>query len=412
MSTLETLTVGDAPIIVLRRITGDLTISGWDRPELQIRGRARHDPQIEQIGETIQVDTQGDCVIQAPLQSEFHIKQIDGDAAIRMVLGALELDRINGDFNLSSVGPTRLGQVNGDVHIRAVAGTLQIEQVSGDCRVHQIAGDAQLGSIHGDLTVTAVVGNVDARVDGDARLMLMLARGQQVTVETHGDLNCLVPTDASLRAELEANGDIRVKHLGDAPRARHGTLSVVTGDGAALLNLKASGDLRLIGTDAHLRGAEFGFDPEVSEEMSRRATELSQQITEQVESQVNAFSRELEEKLSRMGNDEEMANKIQERVTSALRKAEEKMAEAMRKVEIRSQEAERRAYEQDNRRRKGYAWQTPPTPPMPSAPPPPAAPKRSAATDEERMIILRMVEQGKISIDQAEKLLAALNGNR
>jgi hypothetical protein len=81
-----------------------------------------------------------------------------------------------------------------------------------------------------------------------------------------------------------------------------------------------------------------------------------------------------------------------------MRRAEEKLAEAMRKMEQRTQESE-------GRRRKG-GW----TPP----PPPPAAPKpkRSPATEEERMLILRMVEQGKLSVEQAEKLLAALNGGK
>ena len=44
--------------------------------------------------------------------------------------------------------------------------------------------------------------------------------------------------------------------------------------------------------------------------------------------------------------------------------------------------------------------ETPPPPPPPSDP----------VTDEERMSILRMVEQKKISIAEAEKLLAALEG--
>ena len=100
-----------------------------------------------------------------------------------------------------------------------------------------------------------------------------------------------------------------------------------------------------------------------------------------------------------MGDNEEMANKIQERVGMALRRAEEKLAEAMRKMEVR----------EGDRRRKGYGWQTP-VPPTPPTPPAPPAPKRSPASDEERMIILRMVEEGKISVEQAEKLLSALNG--
>jgi hypothetical protein len=39
---------------------------------------------------------------------------------------------------------------------------------------------------------------------------------------------------------------------------------------------------------------------------------------------------------------------------------------------------------------------------------PPAEP----VSDEERMLILRMLEQGKISVADAEQLLAALEGKR
>ena len=93
--------------------------------------------------------------------------------------------------------------------------------------------------------------------------------------------------------------------------------------------------------------------------MSQRTAELGQQITSQVESQMGALTRDLEEKFSRMGNNEEMAQRIQERVTSALRRAEEKLAEAMRKMEVRTQESNQRMTDAESRRRKGYGWQTP-----------------------------------------------------
>jgi ElaB/YqjD/DUF883 family membrane-anchored ribosome-binding protein len=176
-----------------------------------------------------------------------------------------------------------------------------------------------------------------------------------------------------------------------------------------MLELSADGDILLMGGEVRSFGAggvfDAGVSEEMSEEMARRAAELGQQIAQQVESQVSVLTRELEEKLSRMGDNEEMANKIQDRVSSALRRAEEKLAETLRKMEVRSE---------GDRRRKGYSWQTSPVPPVPPAPPvPPMAPPQARpkqASDEERMMVLRMVEQGKLSIEEAEKLLAALNG--
>jgi hypothetical protein len=51
----------------------------------------------------------------------------------------------------------------------------------------------------------------------------------------------------------------------------------------------------------------------------------------------------------------------------------------------------------------------PHTPYMHMPPPPPAPkPKPNPASAEERLMVLRMVEEGKISVEQAEKLLAAM----
>ena len=62
--------------------------------------------------------------------------------------------------------------------------------------------------------------------------------------------------------------------------------------------------------------------------------------------------------------------------------------------------------------REAAAPPAPPIPPAAPKAPAPPKPKRTPATDEERMLILRMVEQGKLSVEQAEKLLLALSGGK
>jgi hypothetical protein len=57
----------------------------------------------------------------------------------------------------------------------------------------------------------------------------------------------------------------------------------------------------------------------------------------------------------------------------------------------------------------------PPIPPVSPMPPvPPAAPARpvkdSRVSEEERLTVLRMLQEKKISIEEAEKLLEALEG--
>jgi hypothetical protein len=122
--------------------------------------------------------------------------------------------------------------------------------------------------------------------------------------------------------------------------------------------------------------------------------------------------------LANLGSGDELATRVQEKVQSAMRRAEQQLGEAMRNAERRAAEAERRAAEMDARQRKrdqnwGFTPPYPPTPPRPPVPPtPPKAPKAKGnnVNDEERLMILRMVSEGKLSVEQAEQLLAALNG--
>ena len=180
---------------------------------------------------------------------------------------------------------------------------------------------------------------------------------------------------------------------------RHGTLTFERAPALARLVLEAEGNILLRG--ATPRGfAEADFAGTIEEEMALRSVEITQQITSQLETQVNELSRQLDDKLARISTDDVLATSIQEKVQVAMRRAEEKLAEAIRKVEQRTQEAE-------GRRRKPVGWVAPPAPP-----PGPSKARRTPATDEERMMILRMVEQSKISVEQAEKLLAALNGGK
>ena len=108
--------------------------------------------------------------------------------------------------------------------------------------------------------------------------------------------------------------------------------------------------------------------------------------------------------MATLGSGDEIAAKVQIQIQNVLRAAETKIAAATRRAEDQARAAERRAERQAGFRH-GTGPIIPPVPPRPPQPKPPAGP-----TDEERMQVLRMLEEGKISVEQAEKLLAAMGG--
>jgi len=230
---------------------------------------------------------------------------------------------------------------------------------------------------------------------------------QNCQIEAGGDILCRLPDNANATIQATTGGEIAVKRLPAPVRRAEHELVFSIGSGETLLTLNAGGDITLLGQGAEGEngwnadfGADFGAD------FAERAAQIAQQVAGQVERQMEHLSRHLDEKLSRVGNSDDIAVRVQERVQSALRKAEEKIAETMRHTEQRIREAESRANVAQGA--PGSPWRgVQPPPPRPPQPPRPAkAP--APVNDEERRMILRMVSEGKISVEQADQLLAAL----
>ena len=365
MGATQLLQCSATPTLTLRSVEGNLSLSGWDRQEIQVRTNADNEGlRIETSEDGFVLVCEGDLWLQAPVQSTVVIAAVEGNASISLLLGGLT-----------------------------------IEKIEGNAQIAKVAGDVQLALVEGNLALDEVGGNLSATVEGNAKVQTALPAGQQVKVVAEGSIVCEAPQDAGGVFVLKAGGHMRVKGFGDERSARSGELRFERAPADATVTLQADGNITLRGIQLRpFDGAEFAGS--IEDEMALRSVEITQEISAQIESQVGELSRQLDDKLSRLGSNEELAVSIQERVQAAMRRAEEKLAEAMRKMEQRTQESE-------TRRRKG-GWTSPPPPPPPAAP----KPKRAPATDEERMMILRMVEQGKLSVEQAEKLLAALNSGK
>jgi hypothetical protein len=83
----------------------------------------------------------------------------------------------------------------------------------------------------------------------------------------------------------------------------------------------------------------------------------------------------------------------------------------MRRAEDKMRSAERRSMHMGIKvGRFGATIDRPSVPPVPPIPPMPPRGGVDPVTDDERLVILKMLQDKKISLQEAEKLLAALEG--
>jgi hypothetical protein len=283
--------------------------------------------------------------------------------------------------------------------------------------------------VGGNLDVRDVDGELSVTAGGNGRVRLRQINGDDFQVSVGGSLNCRVSEAVSLQVSLtSAAGSIRVKVPGQSAVIQENTYTLTLGSGAGRMALSAGGTIFFTSQAADWGDVDDEDDAGddfagVSDEFTRQ---VSQQIQSQVEAQMQTLTRQINEQvdslsttLGKAGLSAADADRIMQRAREtsqeASARAQEKLRRAQERLERKVAAAQRKA-EQRNDRRYGahrhswsFEWPRPPAPP--GAPRPPGGPSdQEPVKDEERLTILRMLEQKKITLEQAEQLLAALEG--
>ena len=434
-----TLDLDETTHIVIDGVGGDLRLSGWDQNQFLAESSDDRSLHVNQSNGELTMHASADCTVRIPRGAPISVRNIGGDARVKSIEAALTIGRVGGDLSLRQVGDTEVGHVGGDVKAKKVEGFLHLDATGGDAQASGVAGDVVARSVGGDLYLRDIEGGLAVRAGGDVALNVAFQPEHEYGISAGGDLTLRLPPDTSVRIDINAGGDIDVGVPGARVEGQLRQRTVILGSGAVPVRAQAGGDVSVTGLAADPSamgdfGEQFGDDLGVMAE--EFASQMESQINAQIESMMPDFEKLMAERLKDVEHhfEHHFSGSQAEEIASKARRAAEKIEEkarrqadkARRQAETAARHAERQVESARRRaeqaaRRQGenaqhmrHAWNFGPRPPMPPAPPvPPRAPlppmpPAEAVTDEERMVILRMVEQGKISVADAEKLLAAL----
>ncbi len=362
----KTISAGRAPKIIIESIGGDLSLVGWEGDDILLKADddGMH---ISQDGDQVNLSCDDDLSLRVPKAASILINKIGGDASIRGVMGGIELKEIGGDLSIRDVDSVSIDTVHADFSLRGAKGHLSIKSANSDVSIRDVDGNVNLDTVADDLALRDVRGNVNANVAEDVVMYLNPQAGNVYSVTAGDDILLVMPPKANATLTLNAD-QIEVDWKG-VEKDEDATSRVITlGDGSATMTLNAGGDIRVSNkADAGESAEDFGNFAGIGLDWSGFGERISRHVTE------------------------------------ATQRAQRKVEEAARRIENKTREAERRS-----RRGKGglvmgpWNWDfSPKGVPMPPKP---------QASDEERMVILKMLQEKKITSEEAEKLLTALEG--
>lgn len=412
-----------APEVIIGEVHGDLQIKGWDRAEVAVKANP-DDLTLEEQDDAISLSCRGSCAIRLPHGATVRAERVHGNVRVKLLEDQLSIDEVNGSLVLRSVGETQLGSVHGELTAKYVLGDLQADSVSGNLSLRDVQGDCIVDEIGGNLDLRDVEGNIQTSAKGNARIRLSIMSGDNYEINAGGNVNCRIPDTASVHLKLSSGAQvIKVRLPKETKDFQAEDCELKLGNGEVPVSISTGGMIFLTAeesdwTRSDRQDADFeeglgGFSEDFDEQ-------IAQQVEAQIEAQMEALNRQLSEQMATLsasitkaGLSEEKAEEIlrqaqvsserataraQEKMRRAQEKLERKLEAARRRSELKAQAAERRA-----QARGKPSWNFEWGPPAPE-------PAKEPVSDEERLMILRMLEQKKISLEEAEELLAALEG--
>jgi hypothetical protein len=370
----RTIEASDNPRIIVRECLGSLTVHGSSEGEITLNvGDEDNEVNLEREGDTVSFSAPADCTLICPSGTTLTAGRVLGNLRVQGVKGPLDAKVVHGNVTLRMVGSVSMDEVLGNLSVHEVAGSLTAGEVKGNARASGVTEGLTLTEVGGNLTTEELEGGLHAEtVRGNVQLGPPFSPETIYRVSGSGNMIVRVPIDASLRVAVRARGNIHSDVMGLELEGEDGEVRGSLGGGEAALEADVKGKVSF-------RPVEAGdpFEAGVGLE------DLGAQIEWQVNQALATMATRLEASLSRI--DVESVTRGAERATDEARRRAERAAQQAR---LRAERAERRW-----QRASGREPQL-----------------QQTVTDEERLRVLRMVENGKITPEQASELLAALEG--
>jgi hypothetical protein len=425
----KTISVSESPRVEVTGCRGDLAVTAWDKPEVLAEVDDEQTLTVEEREGVVALAFNEEGNLTVPADARLVILQVQGNLSVEGVKGAGEVATVQGDawlkegagsLALKTVqgdlvledwdGAADIGTVQGDAGLRQVGGDVTVGNVGGDLVAHEIkgalsatsvGGDADLRALGGALSLKNVGGDLSGRdlaagadvtrVGGDASLKAVFAGPHTYRVQTGGDSTIRALPDSNATFTLRAGGGIRVKGLaGDAAGGEwRGTL----GSGEAKVELVAGGSVKLRALGEDVQDEDFPFFDfcGMGAMMDWGMGEMGARIQQHVADKLGKIDFEA------------IAHREADR---ARRHMEREMERAQRQRE----KAQRRAEQHGRGRPRGpwhFEWGMRQAAPS-SAERTELGGQREPAGEEERLAVLKMLAEGKITASEAETLLRAL----
>lgn len=367
--------------IFILKARGDVNVRGWDKDTFEVQANPAS---IKIIAEenTTRLTSLDDCALKVPQHYQVLIEKVSGDAWLEDLLGEIQINSVGGDISVIRLANIQIEKVGGDCMLEEIAAPLNCLKVGGDLTGNALAGGLIDSSVGGDVRLLEVFGGVRLRAGGDIDLAMAESGGEEIILKAGGDVHVSVPRRTGWKLDLTSGGnDIRLEIENNLERIDDWALLRTIGDGKTNLRATAGGDIHV-------------SDEPFSTENGERKAQKSKDHWFNLEKTVPGFALTIDG----VSFSQELSERIAQKTEAAVRKAENKIKDFMQRMDDHKGETivESTRFFRDEQ-------------PIPSTEGHVNTETAySPVSEEERLVVLRMLQDKKLTVEEADRLLDAL----
>jgi len=405
MKTIYEKSLGLTPSIQIENVGGSLQIKGWMRSEIFVSSDDEQSELVEKE-DGLLLRSAVDCVMRVPRAARLQIRRVNGNLRLKYLDADLRVEHVGGSLVCRSIANLSIGAVNGSLMVKDVLGSINCQSVGGSVIARHVEGDMVLEQVGGNLDGRNLSASLQATVGGFSRVEWNVFNGRGVTLKAGGSIHCEISDALPLQINLRSGAqEIHLIQMGEKKHLAEASWQMTIGEGLFPFDLQAGGKIVFIVRQAILEEEE-DLDAIFNEEVNQ----ISERVRRQFQTQIEAFQEQMDRFAEQMGKlgataaatveppepppfaARDPSARLQEKIRRAQERMEQKLAEAQRRSE---QKAKLSFID-----KIGFGRKREPT----------AEKVVTETINEERLFILKMLEQKKITVAEAEALLAALEG--
>ena len=373
--------------VLVLKVKAGLELRGHDEAAVRVTGKGAADAVwSERQANEFCLQAKKNVTVDVPRAVTLRLEFVGEHLHLDNVPQGAQADHVGGHARLHNAGPVRLDhvgghatlrQIQGDVRCRHVGGHLKLEACQGNLRADSVGGHAKARDVSGAVVLLAVGGHAELTGAGDAQI-----------VKAGGHIRANLRPRPDFAYEFEAGGNLHCQ----VPRNAHATFHIASGAGLNETRIMGDGH-------AQIRLHAGGLVKVVDE------TEDAPAFSRQVRAGVGSALSQARDKFNRVLDEGGLTAQQRTDLQAQFSDIAEEAVETVKEVAETVNEKAKTVWEQDVKpslqsrlkRADAEAGQTA------------AAPREDAPSKaEERKMVLRMLAEGKITVEEANDLLQTL----